>query len=157
MSKKASFPQRAGRALLWPILPVLFAFRPGYRATRDALRVLQEVPTLAPVERIDRAAAGYATDDAVRLRLAALARARMKTRCIGRLFAGLLALDLAWWLWRLAGGAPLGGPLSAEALAAAVVLGSQYLVQAHGNWQIRRGRSGSIAEFLEDGRNLWPR
>ena len=155
--EKLGFSRRAGRVLLWPILPVIFAFHPGYRATREALRILQEAPTLVPAERIDRSADGDATSRATGMPQEALARARVKTRRTGRLFGGFLVLDLAWWLWLSIGGTPLLHPASAESLAAAVLLGSQFLVQAHGNWQIRRGRPGSIAEFLEDGRNLWPR
>lgn len=155
--EKPGFARRAGRALFWPILPVVFAFQPGYRATREALRILQEAPTLVPADRIDRPADNDAASKATGLHPFALARARLKTRRIGRLFGALLALDLIWWLWLLVGGSPLLSPGSAEGLAAAVLLGSQFLVQAHSNWQIRRGRPGSIAEFLEDGRNLWPR
>lgn len=151
MSEQPGLMRRAARWATWSVLPVLFAFRPGYRATREAVDVLREAPTVQPVDWLER----QTTESPVRADDFRQARAR--TRRFGRLFGVLLGADVLWWLWVVGHGAALLGPQSVARLAAAMVLGSQFLLYAHANWQARTGRTGSLLDFLEDGRNLWPR
>ena len=151
MTERPGFIRRAARSAIWPVLPVLFAFRPGYRATRAAVEVLREAPTVQPADWVERRAAEAA------IRAEAMKQARGRTRRFGRVFGVLLLADVLWWIWAVGHGAALVSPQSVARFAAAMVIGSQFLLYAHGNWQARTGRSGSLLDFLEDGRNLWPR
>ncbi|MFB9942745.1 hypothetical protein [Gluconobacter oxydans] len=81
-----------------------------------------------------------------------------RTRTLGRLYGTLCLLASLWWvvliMW--SGGAAFSASC-VEALACAVVLGSQFITQGFSNWQARTGRAGKLSEYLSDGRLLWPR
>lgn len=153
MSEGRGLTRKVGRAMLWPFAPLIFAFRPGYRATREAMQLLREVPAIVPAETIARTV----EEDSGR-NLSALTGIRSRTRRYGRLFAVLLLADMAWWLWTVAmGRGPVFSAKSIELLAIAAVLASQFLVYAYGNWQARTGTTGTFLGFISDGRDLWPR
>ena len=150
MSLRPTVKQRTGRAALWLVFPFVFALRPGLRTAQQGLRILQDVPVIHPVDQT------AFEDQPVRsLQMVAIQK---RTRTLGRLYGTLCLLASLWWLvlimWN--GGAAFSASC-VEALACAVVLGSQFITQGFSNWQARTGRAGKLSEYLSDGRLLWPR
>ncbi|WP_231878003.1 hypothetical protein [Gluconobacter albidus] len=150
MSGRPTVKQWAGRAALWLVFPFIFALRPGLRTAQQGLRILQDVPVIQPVDQT--------TFEDQPLMSPQMAAIRKRTRTLGRLYGTLCVLASLWWVMILmwSGGAAFSASC-VEALACAIVLGSQFVIQGFSNWQARTGRAGKLSEYLSDGRLLWPR
>lgn len=148
---------RVIRIIAWLALPLVFAFRPGYRATRDGMTALRRLPADVVSKTLVLPSDGDTRPQGPAERLA-LDQTRARSRTLARLFAVLLTVDLILWGRTVfVTGAGVLSPPSIVQLSVAIVLGSQFLILALTNWQARTGRAGSFLAFLADGRNIWPR
>ncbi|MFT8948353.1 MAG: hypothetical protein ABF876_17865 [Acetobacter aceti] len=148
-----SGPTRRGRmvrALKWLSFPFLVQFFRSYQVVRDGMRALadmrpdQDMPAAVARSQIE--------DDAIRQ------QARSRTRRYGRFCALLLIVVIAMWghavFWN---GEGILSPASIRSLALSLILGTQYVSLCFSNWMARSQRRGSFSDFLQDGRDFWPR
>ncbi|MCE2576685.1 hypothetical protein [Komagataeibacter sp. FNDCR2] len=98
------------------------------------------------------AVASMSQEDAMRL------QARLRTRRYGRFCALLLVILLGMWayavIWQ---GQGVFSPASIRSVALTLILGSQYVSLCFSNWMARLPGRRSFSEFLQDGREFWPR
>ena len=141
---------RVVRAVRWLSFPFLVQFLRSYQVARDGMRALAD---MRPEQDMPAAVArSQIADDAIRR------QARSRTRRYGRFCALLLIVVIAMWghavFWN---GEGILSPASIRSLALTLILGTQYVSLCFSNWLARSQRRGSFSDFLQGGREFWPR
>ncbi|WP_338333648.1 hypothetical protein [Acetobacter sp. LMG 32666] len=143
--------KRLGRVSLWLAYPLYGPFTKGMSLLRTGSHLVRNLPEMT-TEGVTETVEEITADTHERTRI------RVRTRNYGLFCGVLLMLMSMMWLYDVFWENQfIFGPASIELAAVIIMLSGQFLSFSFSNWTIRRGQSGSFAEFMSNGRNLWPR
>lgn len=143
--------RRVGRMIVWLSYPLYFPLVRGFGLWRTGSDLMRHLPD-------HTADAETTAPEAIMEDQVQRGSLRYKTRNYG-LFCGLLlVMFFAVWLYDIFWeNQPIFGPVCIQLGALICMLAGQFIFLSFSNWTIRNGRPGSFAEFISNGRNLWPR
>lgn len=143
--------KRISRMIVWLSYPLYSPLVRGISLFRSGSELVRHLPEHAT--EADTTSPQAILQDQNRRRAA-----RYRTRNYGIFCGSLLMMFVTIWFYEVFWeGQSILGPVCIQISALVCMLSGQFVFFSFSNWTIRNGRPGSFAEYIADGRNLWPR